>query len=190
MNKPNNYENTPDGSFTPVALGGHMAVIKQVSERKNKNGNDMIVVLIDFDKTDSQPNFFMDSFNADIRPDKKYPNQATQYINCEDQDGNCSKNFKRFITCVEKSNQGFKTNWDATDFGLQFKGKKVGVVFGNVEEEYNGEVKMRRKIRWFCEYDKAKEANIPDDKLMPKGNTQSNAGYINTPTGTSEELPF
>lgn len=194
MNKPSNYDNVSVGDFTPVELGGHTAFIRQVSERDNKNGRPMVVVLLDFDKTDKQPNYFMDSFHADIRPEKKYPNQGTQYINCEDQNGECSKSFKKFLTCVEKSNANFKVNWDAKDFGAQFKNKKVGVVFGNVEEEYNGEVKMRRKIRWFCEYDKAKSATIPDDKLLNISNsnstTNASEGYINTPTGTQDELPF
>lgn len=37
MRKPNNYENTQvQGEFTPVELGGHKLVIKQVEERMSK----------------------------------------------------------------------------------------------------------------------------------------------------------
>lgn len=37
MRKPNNYENTQaQGEFTPVELGGHTLVIKQVEERMSK----------------------------------------------------------------------------------------------------------------------------------------------------------
>ena len=37
MKKPNNYEETPvQGEFTPVELGGHKLVIKQVEERMRR----------------------------------------------------------------------------------------------------------------------------------------------------------
>ena len=42
MQKPNNYDQTPaGGDFTPVELGGHKIIIKQVSETKSKNGKDL-----------------------------------------------------------------------------------------------------------------------------------------------------
>ena len=44
MKKPKNYDETPTGGFTPVELGGHKMVIKQVIETKSKTGKDMIVV--------------------------------------------------------------------------------------------------------------------------------------------------
>ena len=45
MRKPNNYENTQaQGEFTPVELGGHTLVIKQVEERMSKTNKPMIVV--------------------------------------------------------------------------------------------------------------------------------------------------
>ena len=49
MKKPNNYEETQaQGEFTPVELGGHHLVIKQVNEKKSSTGKDMLVVLFDF----------------------------------------------------------------------------------------------------------------------------------------------
>ena len=89
----------------------------------------MIRVSFDFAANDKQPGYFMESFKNDIRPDKKWPNQATQYILTEDENGNCSKSFKTFITCVEHSNSGFLTQW-GDNFGAQFKNKVVGGVFG------------------------------------------------------------
>ena len=87
MQKPNNYEETQaQGEWTPVELGGHKMIIKQVSEKQSQNGKPMIVVLFDFAPDDKQPNYFMDSFQNDSRPDKKWSNQGTQYILTEDQD--------------------------------------------------------------------------------------------------------
>lgn len=191
MNKPNNYEETQvGGDYIPVELGGHTAIIKNVEETTSKNGKPMIKVSFDFDKADSQPEFFMNSFKADIRPDKKWPFQGTNYIMAEDQNGACSKSFKSFITCVEKSNNA-ECVW-GDKFAAWFKNKKVGVVFGEVEEEYNGETKMRRRIRFFCQYDNAKTAKVPDPKYLngdsPSGNSSSD--FMSIPDGSEDQIPF
>lgn len=60
MKKPNNYENTQaSGEFTPVELGGHYLIIKDVTETQSKNGKDMIRVSFDFAANDKQPGYFM-----------------------------------------------------------------------------------------------------------------------------------
>ena len=192
MQKPNNYDQTQaGGDFTPVELGGHKMIIKQVLETKSKNGKDMIVVLFDFAPEDTQAGYFTEMFKNDIRPDKKWPNQATQYILTEDAEGKCNRSFKTFTTCVEHSNAGFVTQW-GDNFGAQFKNKKIGGVFGVVEEEYNGERKKKRKLRWFTAYDKALGTEAPEDKLLPAGTvTKPDAdGFMNIPDGIDEELPF
>ena len=127
MNKPNNYENTQVGEFTPVELGAHYGVIKNVSEKETKNGDPMIVVSIDFDKKDAQADYFTEAFKKDVRPDKKYPNQATNYIMSEYQ-GACTKGFKSFIKAYADSNGLKETDikW-GNDFAKQFKNKKIGV---------------------------------------------------------------
>ena len=54
MKKPDSYDEAKaGGEFTPVELGGHKMIIKQVSETKSKSGKDMIVVLFDFAPDDS-----------------------------------------------------------------------------------------------------------------------------------------
>ena len=166
MQKPNAYDDVKaGGSYTPPAVGGHKMVIKQVVETKNKNNKDMIVVCFDFDKTDAQPGFFNNEFKNDIRPEKKWPHAGTSYINVEDQNtGECSKSFKAFITSFEKSNN-CEAIW-GDKFAAQFKNKKIGGVFGEVENEYNGKVTMRHEMRWFCEYNKAADATIPNPKYL------------------------
>lgn len=194
MNKPNNFENTQTGGdYVPVELGGHYGIIKNVSERETKNGDPMIVVSIDFDKKDAQAGYFTEQFKKDVRPDKKYPNQATNYITTEYKNA-CTKSFKSFIKAFAASN-GLDAEKDikwGADFAGQFKNKKIGVVFGNVEETYNGETKMRRKIRWFCDYAKAPEQGIPDDRLEKSGSSSSKQddGFMNVPETSDEEIPF
>jgi hypothetical protein len=165
-------------------------VIKGVREEKSKKGRDMIVVAFDFAPNDKQPGYFTDLFEKDIRPDKKWNNAGTKYILTMDSqdDSKVNKDFKRFITAVEKSN-GFEVKWDKT-FCNQFKGKKVGGVFGVVEEEYDGKVRKKHLLRWFCEDSKADNADIPNPKLLNNTPTTDANGFMELPKGEDGDIPF
>ncbi|MBY0758550.1 hypothetical protein [Sellimonas caecigallum] len=200
MKKPNNYEKTQaQGEFIPVELGGHKMIIKEVKEMKSKMGKDMIKISFDFTKDDKQHGYFEKMFRDDIRPEKKWPNQATQYILTEDSEGNCSRSFKTFITCVEHSNKGFETQW-GDNFEAQFKGKLIGGVFGPQMDYYNGREIEKRVLRWFVSIDKVMDAQIPDMSETQAyknhingyhpGSTPAGDGFMNIPEGIDEELPF
>ena len=191
MQKPNGYDEVQVGEFTPVELGGHHLIIKAVKEQESKTGSPMIVVAFDFANNDKQPQYFSDQFERDVRPDKKWPANGTQYILTMDYQDKTktSKNFKSFITSFEHSNN-VTAIW-GEKFCEQFKGKKIGGVFGVVEEEYNGEVKKRHKLRWFCDDNKADNQSIPQEKLLKSSSAAStNDGFMNVPEGTDEEIPF
>lgn len=192
MQKPNGYDEVQSGGeFTPVNLGGHLAIVKRVKETTSKTGKPMLQVAIDFAADDSQPGYFYAAFQADSRPDKKWPYQATQYILTEDRDGKCSRSLKSFITSVERSNNA-ECPWGASFEGW-FANKKVGVVFGEVEEEYNGEIRTRRRIRYFCTYDKAQSATVPDKKPftgVPTVARTTSDGFMAIPDNMEGEIPF
>ena len=195
MQKPNNFENTKvGGDFTPIIVGGHHMVIKNVEETTSKGGKAMLKVSFDFAKNDSQPEYMMNEFKNDIRPDKKWPHAGTAYILTEDNDGNCSKKFKGFITSFERSNN-CEAVW-GEKFAAQFKNKKIGGVFGKVENEYNGKVTMRTELRWFCEDGRADSADIPAEKYLNNGGSSSNNSQmvpddiVNGTGGADEIIPF
>lgn len=188
------------GEYTPVDLGGHYAVIKKVEETKSKAGKDMIVVYFDFCLPDKQANYFAAEFTNDVRPEKKWPHAGTVYILTADyQDATKpSRNFKTFCNAVEKSNSGFQIPWGEA-WGKQFVNKKIGVVFGEVENFYNGKTSMRHEPRWFCSWDKVKDARVPNPKLLPEGQKTEtpvtatpavNSGFINVPEGETGDTPF
>ena len=194
MNKPNDFDNVQaGGDFTPVELGGHYAVIKQVKETVSSTGKPMVVVLIDFDKNDKQAGYMTESFKADVRPDKKWPYNGTRWILSEDNEGKCSKNFKAFITAFEKSNNVTAVWGDK--FEAQFKNKKIGVVYGEEESEYEGKIKVKHTIRRFCSIDKVSTATIPEKKTLSGNNSTPAAAsgsndFMAIPDGAEEELPF
>lgn len=195
MKKPNNYDNTrATGEYTPISLGGHHLIIKRVEESKTKTGKDMVIVAFDTAPGDIQPEYYMNEFQNDIRPDKKWPRGGRQYIVVTDDNGDCSRSFKTFISCVEKSNNGFETKW-GNKFADQFKGKRIGGVFGEVENEYNGKTSMRHELRWFCADDAVSTARVPDPKYLANSNKTKPIptdadGFMSIPEGSEDEVPF
>lgn len=191
MQKPQSYDEVKvGGNYTPPQVGGHKMVIKQVVETKSKTDKNMLVVLFDFDKNDIQPEFFTKEFKDDIRPDKKWPHAGTAYIVCEDTEGKCSRKLKGFITSFEKSNN-CEAIW-GDKFAAQFKNKKIGGVFGEVENEYNGKITMRKELRWFCELSKAADATVPDPVYLDRPATKKadGDGFMNIPEGVDDSIPW
>jgi len=193
MQKPSGYDEVQVGEYTPIELGGHHLIIKGVKEQDSKSGKPMIVVAFDFAKNDKQPGYFSEQFDKDIRPEKKWPAAGTQYIMTMDaQDSSkTSKNFKSFITSFERSNN-VTAIW-GEKFCDQFKGKKIGGVYGIVEEEYNGKVSKRHKLRWFCDDAKVSEAAVPEAKLLNTSSSTSSASasdFVGVADTPDEEIPF
>ena len=193
MQKPNGYDEAREsGVFTPVELGGHYAVVKQVSEKKSSNGKPMIVVLLDFCKPDPQLGYFTAAFEDDSRDEKKWPFNGSKYIMVQDyKDPNkTSRQFKTFCSCIEKSNN-MEISWGGSDWGKQFKDKKIGVVYGEEENEYDGERSMRRVPKYFCQWDKVKDAVIPEPKYLPEANPapapKAPEGFIPV---SEDDIPF
>ena len=202
MQKPTGYDEAKaSGDFTPVEPGGHYAVIKQVSERQSETGREMVVVLFDFCKPDKQAGYFADQFNRSDKEDKKWPFAGTKYIMVNDyEDQNkTSRAFKTFCTCFERSNS-CEISWGGKNWAQQFKGKKIGVVFGAEEQEYNGKISMRRIPKWFCGFDRVDGQKIPEPKYLngsspaskPAEKTQkaNSDGFMNIPDVAEEEIPF
>ena len=203
MKKPEGYDQAQaSGDFTPAELGGHYAVVKQVSERQTSTGRDMVVVLFDFDQKDGQAGYFSDQFNRSDKEEKKWPYAGTKYVMVYDYENpnKTSRAFKTFCTCVEKSNN-YEIKWGGNSWSQQFRGKKIGIVFGAEENEYNGKISMRHVPKWFCQYDKVADQKVPDPvylngsspaKTTNTKNTQKadSDGFMNIPDTDAEEIPF
>jgi len=192
MNKPNNFENTKaGGDFTSVECGGHICKILKVEETKSKTGKDMLVVYFDFAKGDKQEGYFKESYDKDIRPEKKWPYAGTKYIVTTNNDGQCSRDFKAFITCFEASNgYTLKDNDWGEKFCSLFKDKIIGAVYGLAENEYNGEVKTRPELRWFCDVSKVSEAKVPELKKLKEVKTAVATPVPGFVPIKDEECPF
>ena len=68
MQMPKNYNETKaGGEFTPIELGGHHMVIKQVEETTSKTGKPMLKIFFDFAKNDSQPGYMTEEYKVQQR---------------------------------------------------------------------------------------------------------------------------
>ena len=202
MKKPDGYDEARvSGEFIQPDLGGHYCKIIQVSEAKTSSGKDQIVVLFDFCKPDKQEGMFSKMYANDDRPknEKKWPFTGSMYITVNDYNDprKTSSKFKTFCTCVEKSNN-YEIRWiEGPEWAKQFKDKKIGAVYGEVENEYNGRVFMRNNPRWFCTWDSVKDQNTPKPKYLAEIPDPARAqaptgddGFMNIPEGVEEEIPF
>lgn len=191
MNKPKNYDNTTLG-FVPVELGGHTAIIKNVTERKSSKGQDMIVVSIEFANDDRQPGYFQNLYDSDTRKDKKWPAAGTSYILVNDNDGNTNRVFKQFTTAFEESN-GREVIWGGDAWGKQFTGRRIGVIYRIEENFYNDELREQHKIFRFCDVKKAPTADVPNPKRW-KGattaSTESSDDWMTPPDADDDTFPF
>ena len=196
MKKPSSYDETQSyGGYEPATAGGHYAIIKQVTEKKSASGYDMIVVLYDFCSPDKQDGKFSKEFMENTKPDKKWPYSGTRWIMVNDyaDQSKMNRDFKTFCTSIEKSNN-YEISWcEGEAWGKQFAGKRIGVVFGAVENEYNGKVSMRNEPRWFCSWDSVDTAKTPEPKYLRKRTQQASVtdnSFINVEDDGELVIPF
>lgn len=197
MQKPNGYDEVQaSGDFTPIELGGHYCVIKQVQEVKSESGKDMIVVVLDFCNPDKQKGYFSERFENDTRTPKKWPYQGVVRILVYDfmDQTKASKNFKTFCTSFERSNN-VAIQWGGNDWAKQFAGKYIGAVYGEEENEYDGKITMRHVVRWFCSFDSVESASIPQPKLLKTrtsttGSSGTSTDFMTVPETASDVIPF
>ena len=106
-------------------------------------------------------------------PDAKWGGVFDVFIPKDDGselDGYTKQAFKRFITSVEKSNEGYVWNWDEKSL----KGKAFGGIFGR--EEFitkEGDRKFAVKCRFPRSIDSIRSGDykVPEDKLLKGLNT-------------------
>lgn len=197
MEMPKNYEAVQAyGEYTPLTLGGHIMKIVKVEEKKSRNGNDMIEIYLDTDKSDKQPQYFKQLYDNDTRPEKKWRCIVYQLVH-DTQTGTANAGFKTFITAVEKSNSSsFKVLW-GDKFCECFKGKLVGGVFGREQYINNkGNVVFATKCFFFRSVAAINEGvEVPADKLLDGNAPAFSGGAVITPTPqdmdtTSDDYPF
>lgn len=168
MIKPKNFETTQEyGSYPTMPPGNYPCVVHLVVEGQTKNNRPKLEISMDV-ASGEYKNFFAEKFRSDTRENKKWPCIVHQLT--EDNEGNCSRGLKTFISAVAASNDGFDMNaiWNE-NFPKYFRNKLVGCSFRL--EEYisqTGEYKMALKPFRFFPLDTIADQPEPETKYLVK----------------------
>lgn len=193
MNPIPGYENAPayTGEVMQLPPGLYVCIVKQVNLREVE-GREQMVLLFDIAEGE-QKGFYQKQFEARKQnsQDAKWGGTYRQFTHDKG-----LPYFKGIICSIEKSNNGYR--WDWNEKGLV--GKKFGGVFGR--EQFltrDGEKRMSTKLFQIRSVEGLKDAKVPEDRLLPDvpdltGTSGTPApgsdGFMNIPDGIDEELPF
>ena len=172
------------GDYEVLEPGGYVCKILKVVSEENDYGT---LLRIAFDIAEGEKTGYVKRLfekRKESFTDAKYPNIGMYYQTIRD-DETSLKYFKGFTTAIEKSNNGFKWDWDEQ----KLVGKLFGGIFGQEEYESQGEIKLATKCRFVRSVEQIREGNfkIPDIKKLKKSN--SNYGDFQT-VDTTDDLPF
>ncbi len=174
-----------------LPVGGYVLKILKTKIETYSWGQ-VLVLMIDVAEG-QHAGFYQKNYNGQ-QQDKKW--KGKYRINLPKNDGSeqdewSIRKLKSAMTAVEKSNEGYKWDWNENSL----IGKLVGGLFGNKEYEYNGKRGFYTDCRAFCSVEKIRsgEFEIPKDKLLNDGKSTS-ADNMEPPEGfravSDEDIPF
>lgn len=192
MNKPAGYDEakaTFGYEKERITPGGHRCVIVKVIEKKSSTGKEQLEIHLDTAADDSQPMLFSNQFAQN--GSGAWP--CRFWITGYETEGSYGvRQLKAFHTAVEDSNGNFVIPWGA-GYAAALKGKKVGVVFGQEENEWNGRISTLTKPRYFRNIEDVENAEIPQKKTLEKEAPAATGSedWLQVPDGVDDTgLPF
>lgn len=181
MNKPQGYDEAQSytGDFEALKLGGHICKIIDAIEGTTQNGNGYLDILFDIEEGE-QAGYYAKRFEEmNKNGQAKWQGTYRQFTG-----GNSTPYFKGMIENIEKSNLGYKFNFDEKTL----IGKLFGGVFGREQyKNQQGEIKFVTKCRTIRTVETIREGvDIPEDKLLPQ---EQNNDFF-SPIDDDSDLPF
>lgn len=188
MKKPDNWETTEGkqfGTFNVLPAGGYICRILSAKESKSKKSQeDMLVIELDIAHGE-----YKDYFKNLSEKIKKHIYPVFRRVTS----GSSLPFFKGDIESIEKSNNGYKFNFDEKTL----IGKYVGCVFGNEEYPKDGDMKIVSKPSILCTVETIKNGKfkIPELKKFKPSTNYSDDDYRHSdedfsPNKMNEDLPF
>ena len=183
MKRLDSFESTNAyGDYETLEAGGYKCIIKKVECNTSTNGKEFLK--ISFDITEGKhKDFYKNKYLSDQRPDKKWSGIWVLFTEGYEA-GSTNSKFKGLITSVEKSNEGYKFDWNEKTL----ENKKVGIVMR--EEEFkamDGSIKTSAKPFYALSYDKVEKAKIPNVKVLPETGDSFETDFA---ADDSSDLPF
>lgn len=148
-----------------LELDAYVCKIKRAAVQGNEKGAQLCVA---FDITEGDyTGFYAADFAANTREDKKWKGVLRLFLprnDGSDKDEWTKAVLKGFCTAVEKSNPGYKWNWDESSL----KDKNIGILFRNEQWAYNGKTGWAVRPFRALSVDTVRNGDykIPDDKPL------------------------
>ena len=183
-----------------LPVGAYVVKINAIRTENTDWGNRFVLA---FDIAEGEhAGFFKKQFEANDDEDKKWKGRVFVYIPKDDgseKDKITKKSFASWTVSFEKSNPGYKWDWDEN----KWVGKLVGLVFGETGTVIEGREVTFTEARFPVEADKVRNGTAPTAKFKAKngyvgtgtsGNTgeafESASEFMTVTPGQKEELPF
>lgn len=163
MNKPSGYDDININTGGRLAVGGHKCIVVKVIEGKSRAGKEQLEIWLDTAPDDAQPSFYSNQYMNNTSDTKKWPCRV--WITAYETEDYGKKNLKKFHTALSDSNSNFAVPWGA-GYESAVKGKRIGCVFREEENEWNGHISTLVKPYYFRDINKVLEEPIPEKKVL------------------------
>ena len=171
------------GDFQMLPRGGYVCVIMGAKIEERNDGSQVVVLAMDIAEGDYAA-YFQQSFNRQTGDNKVWP--CRYWLNVPKDDGSerdewDKRKFKTFTTSLEKSNEGYKFDWDES----KFTGKLIGGLFNYREfETSSGTVGESPNLAQVRSADAVRNGDfkLPKDKKL--------AGFTPAPTSSDNVDSF
>lgn len=189
MNKPEGYDDININSNGRLAPGGHRCIVIKVLEGKSSTGKEQLEIWLDMAGDDPQPSFFSNQYMNNTSETKKWP--CRFWITGYETDDYGKRNLKKFHTALEDSNANFSISWGPA-YASSIQGKRIGCVFREEENEWNGRISTLIKPYYFRNVMKIFDEPVPEKKTLAKTVTATgNEDFMQVSDDLGDEgLPF
>lgn len=204
IRKGNDYDTVTgfgQSDFKPLPKGGYICRIIKAEEMIGSNGTHLLHIAFDISEgeyKDYFSNLYQSRKKSNTDPTKeiKWPFEGQSWIPLNDYEDKTktSRKFKGFCTAVEDSGTEI-WNLDGTFALDRLKNADVGIVFQNVENEFNDKISWKAQPWGFRSIEAIATDNyfIPDDKPL---STTYGTGFSETSisadsfNAAEDDIPF
>ena len=193
MKQFNNYDEAKKSADAAgserLPAGAYVCKVKQVRYEQGKDGaSDRIVLAFDIAEGDFQ-DFFNKQFEANTNEDKKWKGRVNIFVPKDDgseKDAITKKSFAGWCSAFEKSNDGYKWDWDEN----KWVGKLIGIVFGETGTVIDGKEIVYTEARFAIEAAKVRNGTAPIAKFKEKNGYKGSGSVNGSASGDSEFMKF
>lgn len=139
ITKPSDYETAAsyDSDVSRLPAGCYVCKVLKMEEAVAQSGKQMVVMYYDIAEGE-HAGYYDQQYKREKQSSSEAKWRGKYYLFPYTKDGFTNPSFKGALTCIEKSNMGFKVIWPL-NFDM-FKGKLIGLLFREEDVLWEGRV--------------------------------------------------